>query len=240
MQTFTNNSRFFKVFAFVIILNICFSAHAKIYLISIPVTGPYTTGQSKSFTINLGESLSQINEVRFICNGSVTAGLSYYWEPYSDHFYGFFSTDPGYMTARCPNAGQAAYPSPEPFSANVVFQPNIGATWDFLLDGQAVGSVSLSGIAFIPEFPPMTYPTGYVSSAQIRIDADPVNIPIIVGDFDHSGIVNFIDFRIFASTWMRQLGDPLYNADCDISVPNDNIIDIFDFAVLAENWLRNY
>jgi hypothetical protein len=195
-------------------------------------------GQGKSFTINLGEPLFQINEVRFICGGTVTAGLDYWMNPYSDQFYGFFDTDPGYMAAVGPLVGASTYPMPEPFSANAEFDPYYGSTWDFLLDGQAVGTVYLSMVYCMPEFPQKLPASGYLSVAQIQIDAIPLNIPEITGDFDHSGNVDMVDFAILASAWMSRVGDANYNSDCDISIPPDNVIDFLDLAVFCNHWLE--
>ena len=233
LQSISRNT-FKAVFLGLIIMSSCLTANAKTYLISIPVTGSYTMGQGKPFTIDLGEPLYAINEVRFICEGTVTAGLNYYMHPYSDEFYGFFDTDPGFMIANGPSVGASTYPEPQPFSANVEFESHLGATWDFLLDGQAAGTVYLSGIYFIPEFPPVSLPTGYLSAAQIRINA----VPLIIGDFDHSGKVDMADFAIFASAWMTQIGEPNYNDDCDISIPPDSTIDFFDLAEFCTNWLE--
>lgn len=193
-------------------------------------------GQSKSFTIDLGEPLSQINEVRFICQGTVTAGLSYYMTPFSDKFYGFFDTDPGYMAAYGPLAGAGTYPIPEPFSANVKFDPYFGSTWVFLLDGQAAGTVNLSAVYTIPEFPLKLSASGYLSVVQIQIDAIPLNVP--TGDFDHTENVDMADFAILASAWMSQFGDSNYNSDCDISIPPDNVIDFLDLVEFCNHWLE--
>ncbi len=227
-------SEFQRFFSVLIIMCFCLTANTKTYLISIPVTGSYTMGQGKSFTIDLGEPLYEVNEVRLICQGTVTAGLGNLMEPYSDEFYGFFDTDPGFMMAVGPSAGAGTYPLPEPFSANVEFESYFGATWDFLLDGQADGEVYLSEIYFIPEFPPISFPSGYINTAQIQIDA----IPLITGDFNYSGKVDIADFAILASAWMTQAGDPNYNSDCDISIPPDSTINNLDLAIFAQYWLE--
>jgi hypothetical protein len=231
-----NSRNIFKaVFLVLIIMSFCLTANAKTYLISIPVTGSYTMGQNKSFTIDLGEPLYAVNEVRFICQGTVTAGLGYWMEPFSDKFYGFFDTDPGYMAAYGPLVGAGTYPLPEPFSADVKFDSHFEATWDFLLDGEADGSVYLSMVYGIPEFPPVSLPSGYLSNAQIQIDAIPLIIP---GDFDLSGKVDMVDFAVLASAWMTQAGEPGYNNDCDISIPPDNVINFFDLAEFCIDWLE--
>jgi len=218
--------------------NFCFVSLAKVWLISIPVTGPYTMGQSKPFTINIGEPLAQINEVRLILNGTVTGGVGYNYDTVKDNFYAYFPAPaPDAMLASGPLAGY--YLCPEPFYANIAFEPVSSATWDFLLDGQASGNVVLSMIFSIPEFPIRTAPSGSISSAQIQIDAIPFNLPVIIGDFDQTGNINYADFAIFASAWLTMQGDPGYIAACDISTPPDNIVDVFDFAVFCSNWLAD-
>jgi hypothetical protein len=57
------------------------------------------------------------------------------------------------------------------------------------------------------------------------------------GDFVCPDGVNFIDFSILASSWLSAAGEIDWNAVCDISDPNDDIIDELDLAVFCENWL---
>ena len=207
---------------------------AATYVVPLPgCLGYYTMGESESFTIDLGVDLRQINEVRFICAGTVTGGLDYWMEAYSDHFYGFFDTEPGYMIAVGPTVGASTYPSPESFSDNPRFEPRFGATWDFLLDGKADGSVDLSNIMFMPEFPPISLPTGYLEDASIEINA----VPLFAGDFDRSAEVDLFDFAVLGLAWGTTDGEPGYNIDCDISEPIDGVIDSFDLDVFCESWL---
>ena len=56
------------------------------------------------------------------------------------------------------------------------------------------------------------------------------------GDFQPDGIVDMADFAIMASAWQSRPGDKNWNADCDISEPNDCCIDTRDLSVLAGNW----
>jgi uncharacterized membrane protein len=56
------------------------------------------------------------------------------------------------------------------------------------------------------------------------------------GDFGHDGNVDLSDFAIMASAWHSKPGDENWNADCDISEPNDCCIDARDLSVLAGNW----
>jgi len=59
----------------------------------------------------------------------------------------------------------------------------------------------------------------------------------LLGDFNNDGDTNFVDFSIFASTWLKDETDPAWKPVCDISDPNDGVIDAFDLGVFVENWL---
>ena len=205
---------------------------AETYVVPLPAClGYYTTHENEPFTIDLGVELLQINEVRFVCAGTVTAGLDYGMNPLSDHFCAYF-TDPGfYIIAVGPTVGASTYPLPESFSDNPQFTLGLGATWDFLLDGQADGLVYLDPIVSAPEYPPISHPTGYLQAASIEINAVPL------GDFDRSGEVDLVDFAVLALAWATAEGEPAYNADCDISEPADGVIDLFDLDVFCGNWL---
>ena len=58
-----------------------------------------------------------------------------------------------------------------------------------------------------------------------------------VGDFTRDCVVDYYDLCLFASTWLKGLGEPGYNADCNLS--GDDFIDGADFASFALNWLVN-
>jgi hypothetical protein len=55
------------------------------------------------------------------------------------------------------------------------------------------------------------------------------------GDFNDDGIVNFVDYVIFAKAWRTQPGNPNWNAACDLI--DDNNIDINDLDLFCDNWL---
>ncbi|UCC22578.1 MAG: hypothetical protein JSW23_00445 [Planctomycetota bacterium] len=207
---------------------------AATYVVPLPgCLGYYSMGASEPFTINLGVELLQINEVRFTCAGTVTAGLDYWMEPISDRFYAYFDTEPGYIIAVGPAVGENTYPLPEYFSDNPRFEPMFGATWDFLLDGQADGLVVLSALYFLPEFPPISLPSGYLQAASIEMNA----LPLFGGDVDRSAEVDLVDFAVLGLAWGTTDGESGYNVDCDISEPSDGVIDSFDLAVFCESWL---
>ncbi len=80
---------------------------------------------------------------------------------------------------------------------------------------------------------------------QYSRNLDPVNgtgielateVPLS-GDFNGDG-VDFADFATFAAAWGSRPSDGNWNADCDISMPSDNVIDEYDLIVFCENWLK--
>jgi len=56
-------------------------------------------------------------------------------------------------------------------------------------------------------------------------------------DFDEDGSVNFRDIAVLALAWSTKLGDGGWNPACDLSDPNDGIIDYADLDVCVNNWL---
>lgn len=59
----------------------------------------------------------------------------------------------------------------------------------------------------------------------------------IPGDFEPDCDVDFYDFAVFASAWRSSPGSGNWNPACDISDPNDNVVDERDLDVFTENWL---
>jgi hypothetical protein len=61
-------------------------------------------------------------------------------------------------------------------------------------------------------------------------------------DFSGDGIVNLIDYSIFAAAYLSEPSDENWNQDCDIAQPVDNIIDMLDLAWFVDEWLseNNY
>jgi hypothetical protein len=53
--------------------------------------------------------------------------------------------------------------------------------------------------------------------------------------FDEDGIVNFIDYAVFARSWQRKFGDVNYNENCDLV--DNNAIDFNDLFLFCESWL---
>ena len=76
-----------------------------------------------------------------------------------------------------------------------------------------------------------------------RMCADDVNYPLLSwqfnkGDFTCPDGVNFVDYAVLGLAWGSEQGDGNWNPVCDISDPNDNIIDNLDFDVFSDNWLE--
>lgn len=63
--------------------------------------------------------------------------------------------------------------------------------------------------------------------------------PCIAGDFDCDTWVKLDDFAILAAAWRCSLGQTAYNPICDISEPNDGVINENDLARFAHNYLHN-
>jgi len=61
--------------------------------------------------------------------------------------------------------------------------------------------------------------------------------PANPADFDASGRVEGIDFAILAQAWKTEVGELNWNGLCDISEPNDGVIDERDLSVLGDSWL---
>lgn len=54
----------------------------------------------------------------------------------------------------------------------------------------------------------------------------------LVGDFDHSSVIDLSDFAILSSEWQ--------NADnCDVDLTCDCRVDVDDLSVLVNEWLKS-
>lgn len=69
-------------------------------------------------------------------------------------------------------------------------------------------------------------------------DASLASITTYPGDFQPNSRVDLYDFAVLASAWQSRPGDDNWIPVCDISDPNDSVIDQLDLAVFVENWLR--
>ncbi|MCJ7693406.1 MAG: hypothetical protein MUO22_08335, partial [Sedimentisphaerales bacterium] len=59
------------------------------------------------------------------------------------------------------------------------------------------------------------------------------------GDFEWDCDVDLDDLAILGSSWLSEPNQPGWNAVCDISEPNDSVINMLDFAVFGGNWLED-
>lgn len=209
-------------------------AGAETFTVPLQVSGYYEEGDSMPFEFDLGVSLCWITRVRFVCQGTITAGLSCDWQPFSWEFQARLYAEPGYQVASGPQAGAATYPLPEPFAGESAFRRLLGGTWDFLLDGQAAGYVVLPVVIYAPEWPPRELPRGYLEAASIIIEAE---LFPAAGDLEPDGDIDLGDLAILALAWECRLGDECWDPVCDVSEPKDGVIDYKDVAVLARNWL---
>lgn len=145
---------------------------AAIYSVSLNVNGYYGFNDPTDFNIDLGVQFTQIHEVRFQAQGDI----------YAVDAPGLFEC----TLIAAPAKGQHSYgpeippsspPVSVPFDCDATFIASNGATWDFLLDGKAVGYVRLiTSATYPPEFPPENI-TGNINSASLLIDATPVPEP---------------------------------------------------------------
>jgi M6 family metalloprotease-like protein len=60
----------------------------------------------------------------------------------------------------------------------------------------------------------------------------------LVGDFEPDCDVDSFDFKILTEAWLSGPGDDNWCLPCDISDPNDDIINFLDFGVFTGNWLE--
>lgn len=60
---------------------------------------------------------------------------------------------------------------------------------------------------------------------------------IVPGDFEPDGDVDSADFAVLAWAWWSDIYSGNWNPVCDISDPNDDVIDELDLAVFTKNWL---
>ena len=69
-----------------------------------------------------------------------------------------------------------------------------------------------------------------IKALTIDVDAEP-------GDLEPDGDVDMDDLAILCGAWLGGVGDASYVPGCDISNPEDQLINFKDFAELANNWL---
>jgi hypothetical protein len=60
----------------------------------------------------------------------------------------------------------------------------------------------------------------------------------LANDRHNARRVDMIDFAVLGDAWMSEAGDLNWEAGCDISEPEDEVIDGLDLAVFVGNWLE--
>ncbi|MHC4259292.1 MAG: metallophosphoesterase family protein [Planctomycetota bacterium] len=68
-------------------------------------------------------------------------------------------------------------------------------------------------------------------------DAFSYTVSLGPADFDSDGQINMKDFAVLAAAWRTKPADINWNPACDISHPNDDIIDELDLDVFTDRWL---
>jgi hypothetical protein len=71
--------------------------------------------------------------------------------------------------------------------------------------------------------------------ADFGLDVIEILWPNLAADLNEDGVVDLIDYSIFARSWMSVSGDSKYDALCDIF--DDNSVDVLDAVVFFEDWL---
>ncbi|MBN1805970.1 MAG: BACON domain-containing protein [Sedimentisphaerales bacterium] len=70
------------------------------------------------------------------------------------------------------------------------------------------------------------------------VDWTAPDLESLVGDFDSSTGVNYMDFAILADAWLSDPVQPYWDQRCDIAEPPDDFIDFFDFGIFSQYWRR--
>ncbi len=78
---------------------------------------------------------------------------------------------------------------------------------------------------------------GIGNGIELVMATDDILFEVTPGDFKPDGDVDFVDFAVFVLAWQSKDGDENWNQACDISEPNDDVIDYNDLDVFSKNWL---
>mgnify|MGYP001566675041 CR=1 FL=1 len=79
------------------------------------------------------------------------------------------------------------------------------------------------------------YPYYATTVPNIRLKSEAGGEPII-GDFVQNCSVDIIDLVLFSDAWLSSAGEADWCPQCDISDPQDNLLNELDFAPFASHW----
>lgn len=133
----------------------------------------------------------------------------------------------------------------------------ISAGWDFIWESINGTNDYWRMCVSEPDYPRLTWeysPSDFVCPDgvdfyDLAIFADQWLLEKLSYDINGDGIVNFLDFAVFANDWQGDMNDladfasqwlkpSAYNADIAPAPAGDGIVNFLDFAVFAENWLK--
>jgi hypothetical protein len=85
-----------------------------------------------------------------------------------------------------------------------------------------------------------TAPTIWLSKSVMNFKMTGLTAEQITGDFEPDCDIDLFDFSILANSWLTGSGGPLFNPDCDISMPADGVINESDLEVFCTSWFDKY
>lgn len=152
-------------------------------------------------------------------NGSATSPVTFTWEACEDSNANMVLLDlQNFQT------GEETY-NVFPYDAN---------SWDNVELSPCFWEVDIS---FGQRHPPVSNNDGVLVGVSKYSESDYIFEVTNRANFNEDCIINFPDFAILAEAWGSVPIDGNWNPDCDISDPNDNVIDWFDLDVFTANWL---
>ncbi len=141
----------------------------------------------------------------------------------------FGDSDYDYVTYNCIQGG---YSGETNISSDPCFVNTIDAN-NFHLDPNSL-CIDAGDLNFTPD----TNETDIDGESRLfndRVDMGADEYYLSPADFDGDGVVNFVDYAIYAAAWQESLGDPNYNDECDLE--DNNAIDYNDLDLFAADWL---
>jgi hypothetical protein len=178
--------------------------------------------------VDVGARFQSIQEIRLNLVGTIQPAVY-------DTFYNGTITIPSLISA---SMGNGACTAQEYAEGGTDFTLTFSAaTYDFLLDGQdQVGLfIGSEPMMFAGGGMLVSPPVATIVSAQIEIIG--THIPgTLKGDFNGDESVDVVDLLTFVETFGLSLGDPSYNAACDLTSDNSvDVVDLLTFVPLFGN-----